>query len=184
LNAVVEAGLTCPQCTKPWTGEYCPSCGYAPSRLEYRWAHALPEDPEPSAQIVEGVIGRVALSILYGDSNSGKTFLAIDLACAIATARNWMGRRTEYGMVVYLATESPRSVMTRLQAYTRHTGHKVGNFCIVETPINLFASATDAEQIVSLIIDPAARTGGWLQVRVGDRRHAGTHGGRREREQR
>jgi putative DNA primase/helicase len=104
------------------------------SGLEYSWAHELPADPAPEDQLVEGVIGRAAMSVLYGDSNSGKTFLAIDLACSIASAKRWMGRNTEHGMVVYLATESATSVRMRLQAYKRHHQTKCGYLAIVQSP--------------------------------------------------
>jgi hypothetical protein len=121
------------------------------SGLEYSWAHELPADPAPEDQIVEGVIGRAAMSVLYWDSNSGKTFLAIDLACSIASAKRWMGRNTEHGMVVYLATESATSVQMRLQAYKRHHQTKCGYLAIVQSPITLYDGAADAMQVVDLI---------------------------------
>ena len=65
--------------------------------------------------------------MLYDDSNSGKTFFVIDMACAVARGVEWMGHKTEPGLVVYLAAESPASVRSRLQAHQRYQGVKLPN---------------------------------------------------------
>lgn len=76
-------------------------------RLDYVFGTDLPEDPEQVDQLVEGLIGRIGLSILYGDSGSGKTFFAVGLGNAVAQGATFMGRRTVKGLVIYLATEAP-----------------------------------------------------------------------------
>lgn len=119
--------------------------------LDWIWAADLPEDPEPEEQLVEGVIGRLAMSVLYGDSNSGKTFFGIALLAAVSEGATFMGRHTLRGLVVYLATESPQSVRMRLQAHQQHHGKRVQNFAIVQTPINLFDGSADAQAVVDLI---------------------------------
>ena len=88
-----------------------------PRRLVYQLAQDLPDDPEFEDELVEGLLGRQAMSVIYGDSNSGKTFLAIDLAASVCLGMPWMGRNVEPSLVVYLATEAPRSVRERLKAY-------------------------------------------------------------------
>jgi putative DNA primase/helicase len=122
-----------------------------PAALAWSWASELPDHPQPEEQLVEGIIGRLAMSVLYGESNSGKTFVAIDLGCSLAERSTWMGRRTIGGLVVYLATESPQSVRTRLQARQKHYGRRVPNFAIVESPISLFHGDADARAVVDLI---------------------------------
>jgi hypothetical protein len=139
-----------------------------PSSLAWTWAADLPDAPDPEEQIVEGVIGRLALSILYGDSNSGKTFLAIDMGCAVGQGSKWMGRHTVGGLVVYLATESPQSVRTRLQAYQRHHGCRVPNFAIVQSPINLYDSSADAQAVVDLIRALESEAGQKCELVIGD----------------
>ena len=121
------------------------------SALDYIVASALPPQPDDDDQLVEGVLGRIALSILFGDSNSGKTFAAIDMGAAISLTLPWMGRNVVGGLVVYLATESPRSVITRLQAYQQHNRCRLDNFVVVRTPINLFDGQADAAAVVDLI---------------------------------
>lgn len=112
-------------------------------------AHELSDVFEPPDELVEGVITAGAASVIYGDSNSGKTFLAIDMACAVARGVDWHGRKVEQGLVVYLAAESPVSVRSRLQAYQQHHGCKVPDFAVVQTPVNLF-DGDMAELILSI----------------------------------
>ena len=112
-------------------------------------AHELSDVFEPPDELVEGVITAGAASVIYGDSNSGKTFLAIDLGCAVARGVDWHGRNVEQGLVVYLAAESPVSVRSRLQAYQQHHGCKVPDFAVVQTPVNLF-DGDMAELILSV----------------------------------
>lgn len=122
--------------------------------LQYELAEDLDVDAAECAdELVEELIGRGTVSVLFGDSNTGKTFLAIDLGCAIARQTSWMGRRVEPGMVVYLATESPASVRSRLRAYQKYHGCRVSNFVVVTTPVNLFRSSADTDAVIDLIRD-------------------------------
>lgn len=102
-------------------------------------------------ELVEGVLTRGAMSVVYGDSNSGKTFLSIDVGCSISLGTSWMGRRVEPGLVVYLAAESPQSVRTRLLAYQRENAITVTRFAIVKSPVDLFAGEADTEAVIALI---------------------------------
>ncbi|WP_287875958.1 AAA family ATPase, partial [Acidovorax sp.] len=96
--------------------------------LSVAFADELPDAFTPPDELVEGVLTAGDGSVLYGDSNSGKTFFVIDMAAAVARGARWMGRNTEPGLVLYLAAESPASVRGRLQAYQRHHGVRVPNF--------------------------------------------------------
>lgn len=124
----------------------------AARRLDYVLASDLsPDVLQYDDELVEGVIGRNAMAVLYGDSNSGKTFLAIDMGTAVSMASEWQGRPTMGGAVVYLATESPASVEMRLRAYQRHHGVPVPSFVIVRSPINLYDGAADVRAVVDLV---------------------------------
>ena len=79
-------------------------------KLDYVLADELPDDDESfDDELVEGVIGRHAMAVLYGDTNSGKTFAAIEMGAAIGRGISWLGRRCDTGLVVYLATEAVES---------------------------------------------------------------------------
>jgi hypothetical protein len=132
------------------------------------FADELPDRYEPPDELIEGVLTAGDGSVLYGDSNSGKTFAVIDMACAVARGVPWMNRRTEPGLVVYLAAESPASVRGRLQAYQKHHGCKVPNFAVVQSPIDLFASDTDTNRIITLVQILERQRGQKVRLIVGD----------------
>jgi putative DNA primase/helicase len=136
--------------------------------LSVAFADELPDAFTPPDELVEGVLTAGDGSVLYGDSNSGKTFLAIDMACAVARGASWMGRRTEPGLVIYLAAESPSSVRARLQAYQKHHGVRVPNFAIVQSPIDLFDGEADADAVIELVRQIEAQRGQRARLIVGD----------------
>lgn len=138
-------------------------------KLGYEWADQYDLDHIDCAdELVEGTIGRNAMAVIYGDSNTGKTFLAIDLGCAIARGVPWMGRRVEGGLVVYLATESPASVRTRLRAYQKHHRCRVPNFLVVTSPVNLFRSSADTNAVIKLIRELESEHGVKCELIIGD----------------
>ena len=142
----------------------------APPRLPLSVAFAdeLPETFTPPDELVEGVLTAGDGSVLYGDSNSGKTFFVIDMAAAVARGAQWMGRNTEPGLVVYLAAESPASVRGRLQAYQRHHGVRVPNFAIVQSPIDLFDGDADTEAVIAVVRQLERQRGQKVRLIVGD----------------
>ena len=136
--------------------------------LSVAFADELPQTFTPPDEIVQGVLTAGGGSMLYGDSNSGKTFFVIDMACAIARGATWMGRRTEPGLVVYLAAESPESVRSRLQAYQRHHRVRVPNFAIVQSPVDLFDGDADADAVIDVVRQLENRSGHKARLIVGD----------------
>ncbi len=55
-----------------------------PLALSVAFADQLPDKFEPPDELVQGVLTAGDGSVLYDDSNSGKTFFVIDMACAVA----------------------------------------------------------------------------------------------------
>lgn len=139
-----------------------------PLPLSVAFADELPDTFTPPDELVEGVLTAGDGSVLYGDSNSGKTFFVIDMAAAVARGARWMGRNTEPGLVLYLAAESPASVRGRLQAYQRHHGVRVPNFAIVQSPIDLFDGDADTEAVISVVRQLERQRGQKVRLIVGD----------------
>lgn len=139
-----------------------------PLPLRTMFADELPDDYEAPDELVEGVLTAGAGSVLYGDSNCGKTFVMIDMACAVARGVPWLGRRTEQGAVLYLAAESPASVRGRLQAYQKHHGVRVPGFAITQSPIDLFDGEADTELVIELVRQVEQRLGQKVRLIVGD----------------
>lgn len=131
-------------------------------------AHDLSSAYTPLDELVQGLLTIGGSSLVYGDSNSGKTFFAIDLATAVARGIDWMGRRVDQGLVVYLAAESPDSVRSRVQAYQKHHGIHMPNFFIVQNTINLFVDDSDTDAIIKTVKMLEAKHRQPVRLIVGD----------------
>lgn len=136
--------------------------------LDIVYGSELPKKFVPPDELVEGLLVQGDISMVFGDSNSGKTFLMLDMAAAISRGVEWLGRKTEQGLVVYLATESPSSVRMRLQGYQLHNGVDLNNFAIVQTPVNLFDSDVDTNRIIETVKLIEAKRGEKVRLIVGD----------------
>lgn len=90
-----------------------------PARFEVQPAHAFAGGKPPS-WIVKGVVPQAELLVLFGESGSGKSFVALDLGAAIARGVPWRGKRTRQGRVVYVAAEGAGGFRNRLKAYAAH----------------------------------------------------------------
>jgi putative DNA primase/helicase len=74
-------------------------------------------DLPPLAWRVRGVLPAVGLAALYGPSASGKSFLAFDMAAAIAEGLSWFDCRVYTAPVVYAALEGEAGFKLRAQAW-------------------------------------------------------------------
>lgn len=132
------------------------------------YASNLPSEYTAPDELIEDVLVNKSISILYGDSNSGKTFFAIDMACSIALGRTWFGKQVEQGMVVYLATESPETVKARVQAYQKHHKVSVELLLIIQVPVNFHEGDYDVSRIITLIRDEERRKDIKCKMIIGD----------------
>lgn len=69
--------------------------------------------------IIEDVVPQAELGVIFGATGSRKTFLALDIALAIATGREWNGKETKQGPVLYICAEGANDFRIRLRAYAR-----------------------------------------------------------------
>jgi putative DNA primase/helicase len=120
------------------------------ARLAWEWATDERARDIPD-ELIDGLLVRSSVSILFGDSNSGKTFLALDIAAAIARGVDWFDRKVESGLVIYLASESPSSPRSRLYAYRVAFQCETPNLIIVTSPVDLFASDADMTEILEIV---------------------------------
>jgi len=70
-----------------------------------------------AADFVQGLLGDKQLSVIYGRSNTGKTFFATDLAFHVALGEKWRERRVEQGGVLYAALEGTTGINNRIVAF-------------------------------------------------------------------
>jgi hypothetical protein len=106
-----------------------------------------------AADFVEGVISEGAMSVVYGESNCGKTFFMTDLALHIAAGKPWNGRAVEQGGVVYCALEGSHGISNRVAAFRQHYGLEdaVLPFAIIPVSINLLDPKADAAKLIEAI---------------------------------
>ena len=99
-----------------------------PAKPEPRYrllgADELRELP-PLTWRVRGVLPAVGLAALFGPSASGKSFLAFDLAAAIAGGWRWFAHRVTPAPVVYAALEGEAGFKLRAQAWETHRGQRL-----------------------------------------------------------
>ena len=72
--------------------------------------------------LIKAVLPKGELGVLFGSSGSGKTFVALDLAFAIARGVPWRERRVRQGRVAVIAAEGGAGIGKRADAYSRHHG--------------------------------------------------------------
>jgi hypothetical protein len=75
--------------------------------------------PSPVPWIVKGWLPAYATTMMYGESGVGKTFVALDMACCIASGIDWHGIRTKPGIVVYLAGEGNYGMRQRIASWCK-----------------------------------------------------------------
>jgi len=63
--------------------------------------------------LVDGMIPQTSITWLYGPPKSMKSFVVMDIAAAVATGQEWMGRKTSRGVALYLAAEGGDDVALR-----------------------------------------------------------------------
>ena len=112
---------------------------------------------------VKGIFPQKGLAAIFGPSGSGKSFLAFDLACAIARGGEWFGYKITACPVVYVALEGQAGFKTRKQAWEQYTGAKLPqHFSMIMKPFNVTEDAEDLIKVIPrgavVIVDTLART--------------------------
>jgi hypothetical protein len=67
-----------------------------------------------------GLLPQQGTAVLYGQSGSAKSFLAVHLALRIAAGLSWFDSKVRKGTVVYLATEDRAGIEARAVAAAQH----------------------------------------------------------------
>jgi AAA domain len=111
-----------------------PAEEHAISVEERRLAMGLPSgilrtvDYEPGQQhtaptwLVKGLMPNRGLGLLVGESQSGKSFLAIHAAVCVARGLPFFGKKTKPGAVLYIAAEGGSGVLPRIRAADEAVG--------------------------------------------------------------
>ncbi|WP_191867909.1 AAA family ATPase [Pseudomonas coronafaciens] len=114
-----------------------------------RWNFLSIEELEslpPPRWLIQGLLTEASLVAIYGAPESGKSFLAVDMAMAISGSLSWHGRSVLGGGVLYIAAEGAPGLGKRVRAWKKaySAEHEKFKFILMRDSIN-FASENDAE---------------------------------------
>lgn len=111
----------------------------------------------PPVWLVKSHIEEGTFVMVFGQSGAKKSFVVYDLACCIATGKDWHGNRVKKGAVLIIAGEGSAGLNRRLRGWEKHnqTSLKDAPLYGNERPLIL----TDNEDIEALI--------SYIQERIG-----------------
>lgn len=120
-----------------------------PSSVTPRWNFLSMEQVEalpPPKWLVPGLLTETSIAAIYGAPESGKSFLAVDIAMSVASGLDWHGREVLSGGVLYIAAEGAPGLGKRVRAWKEaHAANSQKfHFVLMRDPIN-FASENTAE---------------------------------------
>jgi len=93
-----------------------------PSTRRLQLTRADQIEIRPPDWLLRGMLERDTFALVFGDPGSGKSFLAIDWACRIATGTPWREHGVQAGPVVYIAGEGQQGFGRRIRAWEQHNG--------------------------------------------------------------
>lgn len=103
------------------------------------WSRLNEWSPVPSLQraaaakwLVDGVIPAGSITWLVASPESFKTFVALDLAAAVARGGQWLGRPVKQATAVYLAAEGGENIHVRRAAADIAAGTAPGPLAVVQ----------------------------------------------------
>ena len=122
-------------------------------------------EPAPMEWVIKHWFPTQSVSMIYGESGVGKSFVALDMACSIAAGLQWQGIKTKQGVVVYLAGEGNYGIRQRIASWCKeHNVSSLDNLLISNKPIDLDGAGAaikvleatrdlTSEDVVSVFID-------------------------------
>ena len=125
---------------------------------------------EPVEWLVESIIPKKAFVALYAPPASWKSFIALDLAEAIATGRDWMGYKIpKKGAVLFISGEGYGGMGARVSACKIQNQSPDGaNLYIIRAQLNLRSSPEDFTELLNAINDLIAEIGEPIELIILD----------------
>jgi RecA-family ATPase len=119
--------------------------------------------------LVKGWFDRGSASVVFGESNVGKTFFALDLAMHVAAGRDWHGCKTSAtsrgnhaDAVYYVASEGGSGINNRITAMRHENGNLVRSANLILLPVSLdLCGQNDGAELARTINE---KTGGAVLI--------------------
>jgi hypothetical protein len=137
---------------------------------------------DPVNPLIEDLLDEGALSVVYGDSGSGKTFAALDMGFHVGAGLDWNGKKVKHGLVVYVAAEGGRRIKRRIAALQKRYREEYGDvapdplFALVRYQIDLRSNDADLNALLALVREAEKKAGKkcvWIIVDTLSRAMAG-----------
>lgn len=119
------------------------------------------KDEPPTEWFVDKLFPYGGVSLIFGPPNVGKSLLALDLSLRVAKGKNFAGRETRSGPVLYVATEGARPALRdRLEAWRQlNNDHSaIHNVAFWTRDINILAPEGE-EGSLEFVIEKAREEG-------------------------
>lgn len=84
-----------------------------------------------SSFLVDGLIEDETISLLFGAPASGKSFIAMNIACSVASGLPYFEREVTQGSVIYVAGEGARGLRKRAYGWCQNTGFEWSNLSVL-----------------------------------------------------
>lgn len=125
--------------------------------LDIPGIRALP-DPE---WLIEGMLIERSFSLLFGAPGTGKSFVAIGMALAVAGAGPWWGREVKRtGPVIYISSEGTLDMKFRLAAWEAHHATDASALPFLLIPETMsFMDGGDVQRLMATIEMTIAKHG-------------------------
>ena len=144
INEVQTATPPAEDIAKEFESEPAPTIPTKPTK-QINIEHWDSIQDEPVKWMIDKVLPVGTFSALFGPPGSFKSFIALDIAEAIATGRTWMGNEvSEQGAVLYLCGEGFGGVGARIKACKQHHQTVDGApIYVIRHQLNLRSSVED-----------------------------------------
>ena len=110
------------------------------------------KDVPPREWLVRDLIPGKTVTMLSGDGGTGKSMVALQLACAVATEARWLGRGVAHGRVLFISAEDDEDELhRRLDSIVQAEG---GSFEALE---DLTLRSLAGEDALLAMTDPGGR---------------------------
>ena len=117
------------------------------AQSRFIWADEFCALPPTEIWSIKDYIEPDTLCVMYGDSEAYKSFLAVDIACHIATGKDWRGKKVKQGIALYIAGEGSNGLKKRLKAWFEYYGEPIRNLAVSTVPLALCDPGNAAELV-------------------------------------
>ncbi len=113
----------------------------------------------PPHWLLRGMLERDTFALIFGDPGCGKSFLAIDWACRVATETPWRGQTVRGGPVVYIAGEGQQGFGRRIRAWSEHHSVALADMPLYLAPAVAIPNPGDLIALITAIDSGVATVG-------------------------